>query len=459
MLAIIGFCGHRLEHSRMSIRRQIVQFGFFSTALFWLFIPTLQAQDVDALKKEVDELRAQNLQLQKELQQQREMIDQLSRKFTGLQKTNEVQESDVRELKAAAENAPAPPEKPKGFALNNVVISGEGAAGFFETGKNGAFPNATFRVDEARLFIDAPIWEDVYFYGEVDLMTREETDAGLYLGELYLQWESLAKYWDLDQLINLRVGQFYTPFGEEYQYRFAIDNPLISHSLSDLWGLSPGLELYGGYKHLSYVVAVQDGGVSTLNDGTADKSVVARIGYDPLSWLHLSLSGMRTGKLSVSQDVVSAEWFGEGFFTSIGSAATTLFQANLAEFDVQGKWKGGYVRGAGGYAGYDDNDPAGDNHRDIYYYYVESMQHLSGKLYGAARWSQIRAPQGYSIVGDSATFGLPTSDLWRLSLGMGYQFSDHLVLKAEYMFEQGELSTGGARNHENMVSAEAAFKF
>jgi hypothetical protein len=446
----------------MSIRRNIAQFGVLSSAIlsfFSFFIPASQAQDMDTLKKEIDELRDQNLQLQKQLQQQQEMIEQLNQKFSGLQKTNELQEGDVRDLKAAAENAPAPPEKSKGLSLNNVVISGEGAVGFFETGKNGQFPNATFRVDEARLFVDAPVWDDVFFYGEVDVMTREEEDVGVYLGELYLQWENLTKYWGMDQLANLRVGQFYTPFGEEYQNRFAIDNPLISHSLSDLWGLAAGLELYGGVNRLSYVAAVQDGGFSTLSGGKADKSVVARIGYDPLSWLHFSVSGMRTGKLSPSEDVISAEWFGDGFFTSIGSPATTSFQANLAEFDVLGKWKGGYVRAAGGYAGYDDNDPAGDNHRNIYYYYLESMQHLTGKLYGAARWSQIRVPQGYSIVGDTPTFGLPTSDLWRLSLGLGYRFTDHLELKAEYMFEQGRLSTGGTRNHENMISTEAAFKF
>lgn len=445
----------------MSIRSHIGRFVFLA-GLFACVTPALPAQDMDALKKEVDELRAQNLQLQKQLQEQQEMIDELSRKFSGLQKTNELQENDVRDLKATVENVPAPAEKSKGFSVNNVVISGEGAAGFFETGKNGEFPNAAFRVDEARLFIDALIWDDVFFYGEVDLQTREESDEGLYLGELYLQWENLAKYWGMDELANLRVGQFYTPFGEEYEYRFAIDNPLISHSLSDLWGLSPGLELYGGWRHLHYAAAVQNGGGSTLNDGTADKSIAARIGYDPLSWLHFSVSGMRTGKLSVSQDVTSAMWFGGGLFTSIGSPATTLFQANLAEFDAQGKWKGlngGYVRAAGGYAGYDDNDPAGDNHRDIYYYYVEALQHLTRKLYGAARWSQIRAPQGYSIVGNTATYGLPTSDLWRMSLGMGYQFNDHLVLKLEYLFEQGQLSTGGTRNHENLVSAEAAFKF
>ncbi len=437
----------------------MAQIGLTTAAVLLLMVPAVRAQNVDGLKKEVDELRSQNILLQKQLQQQQEMIDQLSRKFSDLQKTNEVQGNDLHNLKAAAENAPALNEKPKGPSLNNVVISGEGAAGFFETGKNGQYPNAAFRVDEARLFVDAPIWEDVYFYGEIDLMQREEEDEGVYLGELYLQWENLAKHWDMDQLANLRVGQFYTPFGEEYQNRFAIDNPLISHSLSDLWGLAAGLELYGGFERLSYVVAVQDGGISTLNDATADKSITARIGYDPLSWLHLSASGMRTGKLSVSGDGISGEWFGNGFFTSIGSPATTLFQANLAEFDAQGKWKGGYARVAGGYAGYDDNDPSGDNHRNIYYYYVEGLQHVTSKLYGAVRWSQIRAKDGYPIVGDTDTFGLPTSDLWRLSLGMGYQFSDHLTLKAEYMFEQGQLSTGGVRNHENMVALEAAFRF
>src|SRR5580658_6912861 len=271
MLAIRGACEQCLAHSQMSVRRQIAQFAAFTMACFWFFVPALHGQDVDALKKEVDELRSQNLQLQKQLQQQQEMIDQLSRKFSEFQKTNEAQASDVRELKAAAQSPAPPAEKPKGLSLNNVVISGEGAAGFFETGRNGQFPHDTFRLDEARLFVDAPIWDDVFFYGEVDLMTREEIDVGVYLGELYLQWENLASHWDLDQLINLRAGQFYTPFGEEYQNRFAIDNPLISHSLSDAWGLDPGLELYGSWKPLSYVVAVQDGGVSTLNDFTGDK--------------------------------------------------------------------------------------------------------------------------------------------------------------------------------------------
>jgi hypothetical protein len=313
-------------------------------------------------------------------------------------------------------------------------------------------------VDEARLFLDADVWENIYFYGQLDLITPQSPDNGLYLGELYLQFENLAKHWDMDQLLNARVGQFYIPFGEEYQYRFAIDDPLISHSLSDLWGYDPGIELYGSWRKLSYVVAVQNGGISTLNDNEADKSIAGRIGYDPASWLHFSASGMRTGNLSATKDV-SGIWFGNGLFGSIGSPGTRVFNVNLAELDSTARWNGGNVKLAGGYAGYGDDNPAGDDHRDIYYYYIEALQHLSSKLYGVARFSQIRAPEGYPLIGDSTTFGILSSDLWRLSLGMGYRLNDHLTLKAEYMFEQGRFSTGGPRNHENMFATEAAFKF
>lgn len=36
-----------------------------------------------------------------------------------------------------------------------------------------------------------------------------------------------------------------------------MENPLISHSLSDLWGIDPGVELYGTVGDFNYVVAVQ----------------------------------------------------------------------------------------------------------------------------------------------------------------------------------------------------------
>ena len=440
---------------------RIPRTGILLAACLFSLAFKLAGQDVEGLKKEIEELRQQNLLLQQQLQQQRQMIDQLSNKVSGIQQTNEQSQSDLRALKATVQNAPSVPEKPKGFSLGNVTISGEGAVGFFDSQGAGKYSKGAFLVDEARLFVDAPLWEDVYFFGQVDLQTREESDIGPYLGELYLQWENLGKFWNRDEMLNVRLGQFYIPFGEEYQNRFAIDNALIYHSLSDVWGLDPGLELYGSWEPLTYVVAVQNGSINTLNSLDGDKMVSGRLGYDPAPWLHLSVSGLRTGHLSVANDLISGVWFGGGFFSPIGKpATTTVFQANMAEVDAQTKWKGGYLRLAGGYADYDDNNAAAEDHRDIYYYYAEALQNLEPKFYGAVRWSQIVVPGGYPIVGDSPAFpGLSTSDLWRLSLGVGYRFNEHLLLKIEYAFEQGRVSTGGFRDHENLFGAEAAFKF
>src|SRR5207247_6258165 len=110
---------------------------------------------------------------------------------------------------------------------------------------------------------------------------------------------------------------------------YPIDNPLISHSLGDLWGVDEGIELYGAASKVQYAVAVQNGGHSALHDFAADKSVAGRISYDPVRWLHLSASGMRTGDLSAKNDQLSELWFGNGFLRAFGSSATR-FHAELA---------------------------------------------------------------------------------------------------------------------------------
>jgi hypothetical protein len=119
-------------------------------------------------------------------------------------------------------------------------------------------PNDEFKVDEARLFVEAPIVENVYFFGEVNLATREQPDIQARLGELYLDIENISQLWHNDHLLNARVGRLYTPYGEEYLTRYAIDNPFISHSLSDLWGVDEGIELYGRAGKMSYCVIDAD---------------------------------------------------------------------------------------------------------------------------------------------------------------------------------------------------------
>src|SRR5690348_9257170 len=296
--------------------------------------PRLCASDTN-MEEQVRSLREQNTALQQQVQKQGDVLDALTRKVKELEAARTEPEA------AASENPPG--STTGGFNLGKVNLSGEGGVAFFNTGSEGFAPHSEFRVDEARLFVEAPIWKEVYFYGEADLATRENTGLNLAVGELYLDFQDVSQWWGKDNQLNVRAGRMDIPFGEEYLTRNVIDDPLISRSLPDLWGMDPGVELYGSVGKFSYVVAVQNGsGANGVQDFDGDKSVAGRIGYDPARWLHFSVSGMRTGDMNAQNDKHSALWFGNGFFRPIGSSATT-FHANLVEGDVSAHWAGGHV--------------------------------------------------------------------------------------------------------------------
>jgi hypothetical protein len=401
--------------------------------------------------------------LQQQLRQQQTVIDSLSQKVTAMQ------EGSVGHSAQPDQNANPSPSAASGMmssarsALGNVRISGEGGVAFFETGSKGTFPNSEFRIDEARLFVEAPVLEGVYAFSEINMATREQDGVQLGLGEAYLDFENVSRLWGQDQFLSIRLGRIYTPFGEEYQTRYAIDNPLISHSLADLWAVDEGVELYGSLGKFSYAVAVQNGGLPDSRDFDPDKSLAGRVSFDPTRWLHLSVSGMRTGELNSQNDSLSAMWFGNGFFRSMGSTGTTKFHADLVEGDVQVRLPHGHVKAFGGYIAYGDNDPLGHNHRDVYYYSIEGIHDVIGKLYAGFRFSQIMAHRGFPIVAngdfDSYLFDDLTTQIWRLSLGVGYRFSPNLVLKAEYSFGRGKTTEGEKREHDDLFGIEAAFKF
>lgn len=390
------------------------------------------------------------------MRRQAEMIEELNRKVSTLEATG-------KDAKVSAGDEANSATRPSaGFSLGKVHLGGEGAVGFFHSQPQGQYPNAEFRVDEAKLFVEAPVLSDVYFFGEINVFTREE--GSMTAGEVYLDFENLSRLWKKDNQLNLRAGRFDIPFGEEYLTRDAIDNPLISHSLMDLWGVDEGLELYGAFNKFSYVVAVQNGGHNSGRDFNSDKAVIARVGLDPARWLHLSVSAMRTGALDANQDGVSELWLGPALIYSLGSSNTTDFHANLLEGDVHLKFPSTTLKAAGGVMQYDDNDPSANNRREVYYYYVEGKQKIYKDLYGAARWSQVFAKNGFPIagIGDAGTYafsGELTKDLWLLSLGLGYRFSDQLILKAEYSFQHGKELDGTARNREDLFAATAAFAF
>ncbi len=438
-----------------------------SVLLWWVATlgAGLAAGQPAELGQQLNELRKQNELMQQQLRQQQELIERLNRKVATL-------ETATSHLTNEAPVAPPPPEaeaRKEGLSfsplrIGNTVLSGEAGVALFHSGSRGQSPNTEFRVDEAKLFLEAQVWRDVFFFTELNLAQREDQEDYFRLGELYVEAEGLLKPLGHERLLNLRVGRLDIPFGEDYLRRDAIDNPLISHSLSDLWGVDEGVELYGSAGRFQYVLAVQNGGRPVLRDYDADKAVVGRLGYDPAKWLHLSVSGMRTGNLNVADDKMSELWFGNGFVRALGPAATTTtFGAELVEGDAQWRWKRGHLATAGGYLHSHDNDRAAPHPREVYYYYVEGIHYATEKLYGAARVSQIFSPRGFPLVGNGSFgnyfFRELTKDLWRVSLGGGYRWSPHFVVKAEYTFNGGETLSGASRPGEDFLAVEAAVGF
>ncbi len=444
------------------VRKQKLLAG--GAAIFFLLTAAGRGEDLSGTQQQLLLLKQQNDILQQQLQKQQELIDSLTRRVSEIQNASSNHDLAITDLKAEVKDqADQPPVQPSSV-FGKVHISGEGGIAFFKSQSDGPYSAGQFRIDEAKLFVESPVWGDVYFYSEIDLASRETTSLNLAVGELYLDWVNVSDLWGQERQVNFRAGHFYIPFGEEYQNRFAIDNPLISHSVSDLWGADDGVELYGRLSRFQYAIAVQSGGEMTSHDFTGDKSVSGRIGYDPANWLHLSASAMRTGSLTSSGDMLSAEWFANGWFRSIGGPGTTRFHANLAELDADFRFPWLRLNTAGGYAQYNDNDPVNDNRRNIYYYYAEGVHDFTSKFYGATRWSQVFASGGYPLTAGgtmSADFFSSelTREYWRLSLGVGYRFSSRLVVKAEYSFNEVQLENGAARIHENLFALEGAFKF
>jgi hypothetical protein len=125
----------------------------------------------------------------------------------------------------------------------------------------------------------------------------------------------------------------------------------------------------------------------------------------------------------------------------------------------------GYLHTAGGYIHSDDNDSSGsDNERDVYYYYIEGVFNVTRKLYAATRFSQIFADDGFPLLGGSGDWmqffvSELSTELSRLSVGLGYRPTPNLLLKTDFTYNTGETLAGQSRIHENLFGVEAAFKF
>ena len=135
----------------------------------------LRADDSPTTEQQLRLLQEQNHALQQQLQRQQELIESLSHKVNEIQDASVQRGRELERLQSEVKDVTPVSNVSKPVSFGQINISGEGGVAFFNSGSHGQFPNAEFRVDEAKLFVEAPIWKEVYFFSELNLATRENS--------------------------------------------------------------------------------------------------------------------------------------------------------------------------------------------------------------------------------------------------------------------------------------------
>lgn len=430
------------------------------------FLPlTVSGANLETMADELRELRRQNAALKAQVERQQDLIEEFARRHAGFRESTNAGASPASPVPTGQ---PIPPHPSSSSAqpvtaverLGKFQLSGAGAVAYFGGQKNAYFAKDVLRIDEAKLFLEGPLGANTYLFTEVEVFNRDSTSNNLRAGELYLDFEGVSRIWGSEGLMSLRIGRLDIPFGEEYAMRDAFDNPLISHSVMDFWGVDEGFEAYGKIGDFQYVAAIQNGGTNTAFDFASSKAATLRLGWDPISGLHLSLSGLRTGRIQQATDSRAEIWFGNDWGRRrLGSNAAHFWFDSL-QVDARRDFRRGHLAASAGRIRYRDDAPGKRFESSADFASAEAVVRASRVLHFGTRFSLARSPRGFNLPGDGAAAPAQLSrELRRLSIGAGYRVGSQLLLKAEYSFNRGTWFSGARRDHEDQVAAETAFKF
>jgi len=286
----------------------------------------------------------------------------------ALEQRVETLEQRLREIEAEREADAAEPEPSAtsraaeaGRTLAEwtrfVRLGGSANTGFYYGENDSVMSDRDFRIWDARLFVDAELGEDVRVADQ--LLVR---NAGLSLewniarlgtlqddiGDLHIELQGLSG----SGLVNLRVGRFQIPVGESYlRYgRGVPDKPFITNPVGGPWFWDEGVELYGASRNgrFGYVASITDGEEpfgAAESDPNPDKQLSLRLYADALPWLHVSVSGLRSGRLG-SRDRAAAGslWLGEAWARAFGAgSAVPNFVDGVATADGPNRLRDAYL--------------------------------------------------------------------------------------------------------------------
>lgn len=348
--------------------------------------------------------------------------------------------------------------------FEKLDITGFAAAGYYKTEANGLLPYGHFTVKEASLFFESEVAEDMAFFLEWQAIRLKDEDKKVagQTAEAYLHLKNVLKAQG-DDLLGIKLGRFDLPYGEEYLFQDAIDNPLISLSVSWPYGWDEGILFYGTAHNVGWVLSLTDGHDDRSTDDHPSLAYNGKIYGDLAPNLYGSLSYMHNGRTSES----AMEFAGTHLTSPAGTTAQTessMWEANL-KYSIPSSWH--LWVNYGSVQAKDKANPTAN--RNFSYYTVEPLYHLNDNLFLVARYSAIgtfKSDKGYNFDGKPYAkgdqYGYNTSSLSRSSLGIGHKLNTNSILKAEYArhdFNAIDGATQPVDKKHDFYGVELAVKF
>jgi hypothetical protein len=361
----------------------------------------------------------------------------------------------------------------------NIELWGFGAIGAYQTGSDGNHENFGFDIKEATIFMEANVWQDLDVF--IELQTnRLGDDSSKYVrtGEVYIHHRNIVINGDN---LGIKLGRIDIPFGEEYLWQDAIDNPLITNSASYPYGWDEGILVYGdstfmGYEDaINWIVSITDGTDKRSNEDHSNKAFNFKLYGDINENNYLSFSFMRNGKAKKSALEFAGSHFeplGSGDDNALTKSDSSYVNATLAEINTKHQFNtdnfSGYLALTYGRA--EQKDDFEQYNRNMQWLTIEPYLQLNTNWYSLLRYSEIGTYDnnegfhfdGKVFAGGNSDYGYDVKRFQRLGFGIGWQPNPRVRTKFEIgkdWFELIDQTNKKSQKKRAFVGLEVAVGF
>ena len=378
-----------------------------------------------------------------------------------------------------------------GSWADRVRLSGSAALDYLGGGGGySLYDHGAANVYDARLFVDADLARDVEVGNSVAFR-----DVGFafewnivrigYLanniGDVYVDFRRIGD----QSWLNFEMGRFQIPFGENYK-RFGrgyYTDPFVALSAPPPWFWDEGVKLWGDALEgkVSYAFAMTDGEGGLNNASNGSQQLSLKLAADPTEWLHLSVSGLRTGVLGTNDSpAFAALWLGEMIPRAFGAGSgAQSFQGGQPVAAGPNKLQNVSVLGADAifklpntrlWLSYGDtriNSAHGSFYdRDLLYWLAELVFELRGisprlgESYLALKGSGLGTysnQKGYLLDFRYGDVGYNMTSFQTLAIALGVPVGDRVVMKIQYAFQRINLVDGVTDDEIKEAADDASF--